>query len=330
MAKKRILTGDRPTGSLHLGHYVGSLKNRVRFQDEYDCFFIIADYQVFTDHLNDNIQISKNIREIAMDYLSVGIDPKKSSIFIQSEIPEIAQLTMYFSFLVSIARLNRNPTIKEELKAAKIKESEMSYGFLGYPVSQAADILALRANIVPVGEDQLPHLEQTREIAKRFNSVFKTDLFELPEALLGEVPRLSGLDGQKMSKSRNNAIYLKDSPEDVSKKVMKIFTDPTRIHADDPGHIEGNVLFEYFDAFDKNKEEVKKLKEEYKKGKIGDVPLKKKLGEVINEFLEPIREKRKEYESNPKLVEKVLEEGIEKTRKEAGETMRMVKEAIYK
>lgn len=330
MIKKRILTGDRPTGSLHLGHYVGSLKNRVRFQDEYDCFFIIADYQVFTDHLNDNIQISKNIREITMDYLSVGIDPRKSSIFIQSEIPEIAQLTMYFSFLVSIARLNRNPTIKEELKAAKIKESEMSYGFLGYPVSQAADILALRADIVPVGEDQLPHLEQTREIAKKFNNTFKTDLFKLPEALLGEVPRLSGLDGQKMSKSRNNAIYLKDSKEDVSKKVMKVFTDPTRVHADDPGHIEGNVLFEYFDAFDKDKEEVKSLKQEYKKGKIGDVPLKKRLGEVINEFLEPIREKRKEYESNPKLVEKVLEEGIEKTRKEAGETMKMVKEAIYK
>ncbi|GMX58750.1 MAG: tryptophan--tRNA ligase [Candidatus Microsyncoccus archaeolyticus] len=330
MKKKRILTGDRPTGSLHLGHYVGSLKNRVRFQDEYDCFFIIADYQVFTDHLNDNIQIEKNIREITMDYLSVGIDPKKSSIFIQSEIPEIAQLTMYFSFLVSIARLNRNPTIKEELKAAKIKESEMSYGFLGYPVSQAADILALRANIVPVGEDQLPHLEQTREIAKKFNNVFKTDLFELPEALLGEMPRLSGLDGQKMSKSRNNAIYLKDSKEDVSKKVMKVFTDPTRIHASDPGHIEGNVLFEYFDAFNKDKEEVKKLKEEYKKGKVGDVSLKKRLGEVINEFLEPIRERRKEYESKPKLIEKILEEGIEKTRKEAKETMKMVKEAIYK
>ena len=330
MTKKRILTGDRPTGSLHLGHYVGSLRNRVRFQEEYDCFFIIADYQVFTDHLNDNIQISKNIREITMDYLSVGIDPKKSSIFIQSEIPEIAQLTMYFSFLVSIARLNRNPTIKEELKAAKIKESEMSYGFLGYPVSQAADILALRANIVPVGEDQLPHLEQTREIAKKFNNVFKADLFELPEALLGEVPRLSGLDGQKMSKSRNNAIYLKDSKEDVAKKVMKVFTDPTRIHADDPGHIEGNVLFEYFDAFSKDKEEVSEFKKEYKKGKIGDVLLKKRLGEVINEFLEPIREKRKEYESHPMLVEKILEEGIEKTRKEAGKTMEMVKEAIYK
>lgn len=325
--KKKILTGDRPTGPLHLGHYVGSLKNRVKLQDDYDCFFIIADYQVLTDHLQDTKKISQNIKEIVLDYLSVGIDPLKSNIFIQSKIPEIAELTMYFSMLVTIPRLQRNPTVKEEVGASKIGKKEMSYGFLGYPVSQAADILVVRADVVPVGEDQLPHLEQTREIARSFNRIFGK-VFSEPEALLGEFPRLPGIDGQKMSKSRNNAIYLKDSPKEVEKKVMSAYTDPTRIHADDPGHIEGNVVFAYLDAFCDNKKEVEKLKEEYKKGKIGDVVVKKRLIEILNNFLDPIRKKRKEFESKPELVKEIIESGIENTSKEAKETLKLVREAM--
>jgi len=234
--KKRILTGDRPTGPLHLGHYVGSLENRVKLQNEYDCFFIIADYQVLTDHLYETKNVAQNIVEIMLDYLSIGLDPTKSTFFIQSRIPEIAELTMYFSMLVSLPRVQRNPTVKEEMKAAKIGKKEISYGFVGYPISQAADILVVRANLVPVGEDQLSHLEQTREIARTFNRIFGK-VFPVPEPLLGRFPRLPGIDGQKMSKSRNNAIYLKDTPEEVARKVMQTYTDPTRIHTTDPGHI---------------------------------------------------------------------------------------------
>lgn len=231
--KRRILTGDRPTGPLHLGHYVGSLRNRVKLQDDYECFFIIAGYQVLTDHLHETRKIPDNIREIVLDYLSVGIDPRKSSIFVQSMIPEIAELTMYFSMLVSLSRVQRNPTVKDEIKAAKIGKKEVSYGFVGYQISQAADILVVRANLVPVGEDQLPHLEQTREIARTFNRIFG-EVFPVPvpEALLGEFPRLPGIDGHKMSKSRNNAIFLKDSPEEVAKKlcehilILAVFMQP--------------------------------------------------------------------------------------------------------
>lgn len=326
--KKRILTGDRPTGSLHLGHYVGSLANRVKLQNEYDCFFIIADFQVLTDHLYETKQVVQNIREIVLDYLSIGIDPEKSSIFIQSRIPEIAELTMYFSMLVTVPRLQRNPTVKEEVQAAKISKKEMSYGFLGYPVSQAADILVVRADLVPVGEDQLPHLEQTREIARTFNRIFGK-VFPIPEALLGEFPRLPGIDGQKMSKSRHNAIYLKDSPEEVAKKVMRAYTDPTRIHATDPGHIEGNVVFAYLDVFHPNKQEVAALKQEYRKGKIGDVAVKKILQDVLNEFLDPIREKRKEFESKPNIIKDIIDAGIEKTQKEAKITLSLVREVMH-
>lgn len=326
--KKKILTGDRPTGALHLGHYVGSLRNRVKLQDDYECFFIIADYQVLTDHLYETGKIIQNVREIVLDYLSVGIDPKKSAIFIQSMIPEIAELTMYFSMLVSLSRVQRNPTVKDEIKTAQIKKEEVSYGFIGYPISQAADILAVRANLVPVGEDQLPHLEQTREIARTFNRIFG-EVFPVPEALLGEFPRLPGIDGQKMSKSRNNAIFLKDSPEEVAKKVMRAYTDPTRIHATDPGHLEGNVVFAYLDAFCQNQEELNELKSRYKKGTIGDVEVKKRLIEILNDFLNPIREKRKELEANPKLVEEVLTDGIEKTRREAKETLRLARKAMH-
>lgn len=326
--KKRILTGDRPTGVLHLGHYVGSLRNRVKLQDDYECFFIIADYQVLTDHLYGTEKIAQNIREIVLDYLSVGIDPKRSAIFVQSMIPEIAELTMYFSMLVSLSRVQRNPTVKDEIKAAKIGKKELSYGFVGYPISQAADILTVRANLVPVGEDQLPHLEQTREIARTFNRIFGK-VFPVPEALLGEFPRLPGIDGQKMSKSRNNAIFLKDSPEEVARKVMRAYTDPSRIHATDPGHLEGNVVFAYLDAFCPDQQELEELKSRYKKGTIGDVVVKKRLIEILNAFLSPIREKRKELGANPKIVKEVLVDGIDKTRKEAKETLKLVREAMH-
>lgn len=326
--QKRILTGDRPTGALHLGHYVGSLRNRVKLQDDHECFFIVADYQVLTDHLHETEKIAQNVREIVLDYLSVGIDPERSAIFIQSMIPEIAELTMYFSMLVSLSRVQRNPTVKDEIKVAKIGKKEVSYGFVGYPISQAADILAVRATLVPVGEDQLPHLEQTREIARTFNRVFG-EVFSVPEALLGEFPRLPGIDGQKMSKSRNNAISLKDSPEEVAKKVMRAYTDPTRIRATDPGYLEGNVVFAYLDAFCQNQEELEELKSRYKKGTIGDVVVKKRLIEILNAFLSPIRERRKNLEANPKIVGKVLSEGIEKTRKEARETLMLMREAMH-
>jgi len=326
--KKRILTGDRPTGPLHLGHYVGSLENRVKLQDKYECFFIIADYQVLTDHLDKTKEISENIKEIMLDYLSVGLDPEKSIFFIQSKIPEIAELTMYFSMLVTVPRLQRNPTVKEEFKSIGDSKRKISYGFLGYPISQAADILAIRAEIVPIGEDQLPHLEQTREIAQLFNRRFKK-IFPIPEPLLGRVPRLPGIDGQKMSKSRNNAIYLKDPSEMVAKKVMQAYTDPTRIHPTDPGHIEGNVVFAYLEAFCPDKEELEDLKDKYRKGKIGDVQVKKRLIEILNNFLKPIREKRKEFEFKPKLIREILLSGIEVTKKEAQETLKLVREAMH-
>jgi len=326
--KKRILTGDRPTGPLHIGHYVGSLANRVRLQEEYECFFIIADYQVLTDHLYETKEVAQNIQEIVLDWLSVGMDPEKSTFFIQSRIPEIAELTMYFSMLVTVPRLQRNPTVKEEVKAAKLGKKEMSYGFLGYPVSQAADILFVRADLVPVGADQLPHVEQTREIAQTFNRIFGK-VFPIPEALIGEFPRLPGIDGQKMSKSRNNAIYLKDSPEEVAKKVMRAYTDPTRIHATDPGHIEGNVVFAYLDAFNSDKEEMAQLKSEYRKGKIGDVTVKRRLIEVLNKFLDPIRERRREFESKPKVIKEAIISGTERAQKEGKETLKLVREAMH-
>lgn len=283
---------------------------------------------MLTDHLHETAKIAQNIREIVLDYLSVGIDPQKSSIFLQSMIPEIAELTMYFSMFTSLTRVQRNPTVKEEIKAANIGKKKVSYGFVGYPISQAADILVVRANLVPVGEDQLPHLELTREIARTFNKIFG-EVFPVPEALLGEFPRLPGIDGQKMSKSRNNAIFLKDSPEEIAKKVMRAYTDPTRIHATDPGHLKGNVVFTYLDAFCQDREELEQLKSKYKKGRIGDVEVKKRLIEILNAFLTPIRERRRELEANPKLVGEVLIDGIEKAKKEARETLKLVREAMH-
>lgn len=326
--RKRILTGDRPTGKLHLGHYVGSLKNRVKLQEEYECFFIIADLHTLTtkpDSKSIN-ELPANIKDLVLDYLSVGIDPKKSTIFIQSHIPEISELALLFSMLATISRLERVPTLKEMIRDLKI--ANPSYGLLGYPVLQAADILIVRANLVPVGKDQGSHIELTREIARRFNSAY-CEVFPEPESLIGGDITLVGTDGKaKMSKSLDNCIYLSDPQETVKKKVMKMYTDPKRIHPTDPGTVKGNPVFIYHDAFNKDKEEVEDLKKRYKKGTVGDVEVKEKLNKALNEFLEPIREKRNSFEKREGIVEGILSEGIRKTKKEAQKTLSMVKKAM--
>jgi len=322
--KKRILTGDRPTGPLHLGHYVGSLENRIKLQDKYDCFFIIADFQVLTDHLNQTKKIGQHIQEIVIDYLSIGIDPKKSTIFIQSQIPEISELTMYFSMMVSLARVKRNPTVKEEMKVSG--QSDISYGFVGYPISQAADILCVRADLVPVGEDQVAHVEQTREIARTFNRLFK-EIFPVPKALVGRMARLPGFDGQKMSKSRNNAIYLSDSVYEVKKKINSAITDRTRIHPTDKGHPDICNIFQYYKAFDPNN--YKEIEKSCREGEIGCVACKKKITSAICNFLKPIQEKRERYKKDKNYVREVLNCGNKRTREEAKRTLELVKEAIH-
>lgn len=325
--KKRILTGDRPTGPLHLGHYIGSLKNRVELQDKYEEFIIIADTQALTDNFEHPEKVRKNVLETALDYLSVGIDPQKTTIFIQSLVPEIAELTMYFLNLVTISRLEQNPTVRSEIKE-KGFEKILPAGFFMYPVSQAADIAVFNADLVPVGNDQLPMIEQTREIVRKFNRLYGKTLTE-PKEMLSEMPRLPGVDGkEKMSKSLGNVINLSDSSEVVRKQVMKIYTDPTRIHATDPGRIEGNIVFTYHDAFNPNKKEVDKMKEKYKKGKIGDVEIKEKLIDVLEELLNPIREKRKKYSKDLSEVENILLKGTQKARKAAAETMNCIRKAM--
>ncbi len=324
--RKRILTGDRPTGSLHLGHYVGTLANRVRLQDEYECFFIIADLHMLTTHYDRIPNIAENARQLVYDYLSVGIDPDRSTIYLQSLVPEVAELMLLFLMLVTVPRLQRVPTLKDQMQAANFETATM--GLLSYPVLQAADIMMVRAHLVPVGKDQASHLEVTREIAERFNTLYG-NVFPIPETLIGEVPTLVGTDGQtKMSKSLNNAIYLSDDEETVSQKVMKMYTDPTRLRATDPGHVEGNPVFQYHDAFNDNKEEVEDLKERYVAGRVGDVEVKKKLTAAINRFLTPIRERRKLAESKPGIVEQIVREGSRKAQLEARETLRLAKEAM--
>lgn len=325
--KKRILTGDRPTGPLHLGHYVGSLLNRVRLQDEYEQFVMIADVQALTDNFEHPEKVRDNVKELLLDYLAVGIDPEKTTIFIQSMIPEIAELTVFFLNLVTLERVLRNPTVKEEIKQ-KGYEKSLPAGFAMYPVSQAADITFLNADLVPVGEDQLPMIEQTREIVRKFNSLYGETLVE-PEALLGEVKRLPGIDGgHKMSKSLGNAIYLSDEAGVVTKKVMSMYTDPARIHPTDPGKVEGNPVFIYHDAFNLNKDEVTELKKRYRAGTVGDVEVKTRLAEVLNELLAPIRERRREFAGNSNRLDQILSQGIDKTRLEAKETMKRVRRAM--
>lgn len=327
--KKRILTGDRPTGKLHIGHFVGSLKNRVNLQDEYETFIMVADVQALTDNFDNPQKVHDNVVEVTMDNIAVGLDPKNVTFFIQSQIPEIAELTVFFMNLVTMSRLMRNPTVKDEITQKGFGES-LPVGFVNYPISQAADILFLKADLVPVGEDQLPMIEQTREIARRFNQIYG-NTFPEPEAKIGEVSRLIGTDGNaKMSKSIGNTIYLSDPEEEVNKKVMAMYTDPNRIKATDPGKVEGNPVFIYLDAFaqDSEKAQIEEYKKRYREGTVGDVEVKKYLAKIMNEFLTPIRERRREYEQNPELVVKILKEGTERAREEARKTMTEVRKAM--
>ena len=328
--KKRILTGDRPTGRLHIGHYFGSLQKRVEMQNSglYDPYILVADVQALTDNFNNPDKVRKNVREVVMDYLSVGIDPEKSTIFIQSMIPEIAELTVFYSNLVTIARLERNPTVKTEIaQKRELFGESVTYGFLGYPVSQAGDITAFSGELVPVGEDQLPLIEQCREIVRKLNSIYGEVLIE-PEAILSSGKRIKGLDGNvKMGKSLGNAIYLSDSPEEITRKVMSAVTDPKRIKKDDLGNPDVCMVAYYHQLFTE-KEEYENVCKECRAGARGCVACKKQLAQNIIKTLEPIREKRKYYEEHPELVDKILIEGTQKARKEAQETMRKVKKAM--
>jgi tryptophanyl-tRNA synthetase len=328
--KKRILTGDRPTGQQHLGHYVGSLKNRVALQHEYECFFIIADLHTLTtrpekEHVD---QLRQNIQDTVLDYLAVGIDPEISTIFVQSALPETYELNLICEMLVTLPRVARLPSIKDMARAAQIDEEAVPFGLVGYPVLQAADILLPRAHLVPVGKDNESHVEITREIARRFNRLYG-EVFPVPDALIGDVPTLVGTDGQgKMSKSLGNAILLSDDADAVQKKVRGMYTDPKRVRADIPGTVEGNPVFIYHDAFNPDLDEVNDLKERYRQGKVGDVEVKKKLAQAINDFLDPIRERRASYASQPGLVEEILIEGTGRMQAEARETMAQVFEAM--
>ena len=326
--KKRILTGDRPTGKLHIGHYFGSLQNRVKLQNEYETFIEVADVQALTDNFANPEKVKSNVKEIVMDQLAVGIDPNKATIFLQSMIPEIAELTVFYSNLVTIARLERNPTVKTEIaQKREIFGESVTYGFLGYPVSQAADITAFDATIIPVGEDQLPLIEQCREIVRKFNSIYGDVLIE-PEAVLSNEKRIKGLDGnEKMGKSLGNAIYLSDTEEEVNKKVKNAVTDPNTIKKDDLGNPDVCMVSYYHKLFS-TEEECKAVCEECKKGLRGCVACKKQLANNINKELEPIREKRRYYEEHPEIVDKILTEGTERARKEAKKTMEKVKKAM--
>lgn len=339
--KKIILTGDRPTGKLHIGHYVGSLKKRVELQnnDEYKQFVMIADAQALTDNFDNPKKIQDNLLEVLLDYLAVGINPKKTTIFIQSEISELTELTFYYMNLVNLSRLLRNPTVKEEVKLRGF-ENSIPIGFLTYPVSQAADITAFKANIIPVGDDQLPMIEQTREIVRSFNRLYKEVLVEPVAALPDnkESFRLPGIDGNaKMSKSLGNCIYLSDTEEELYQKVMKMYTDSKHIRIEDPGHIENNIVFTYLDVFIKEDSFIKylpeyknldELKEHYKKGGLGDVVIKKFLFKVLNEELSPIRQRRLEYLNKKDELMKILEEGTKEARTYARNTLKEVKEAM--
>ncbi len=327
MSKEIILTGDRPTGPLHLGHYVGSLLNRVKLQDEHKTYVLVADLQALTDNFDNPEKIRDNILQVMLDYLAVGIDPSKSTIFLQSRIPEIAELTIFYLNLVTVNRLSRNPTVKTEIRQKGFGES-VPAGFLTYPVHQAADITVVKGTLVPVGGDQLPMVEQTNEIVRSFNRIYGQVLPEA-KALVATAARLPGIDGKsKMSKSLGNAIFLSDDADTVAKKVMKMYTDPGHVRVEDPGKVEGNTVFSYLDIFDSNKDEVAELKNHYQKGGLGDVLLKKRLIEVLNGFLEPIRTKRKEYEQDTGEVMKILFDGTEVARETAQQTMKEVREAM--
>ncbi len=327
--KETILTGDRPTGPLHLGHYVGSLKQRVELQEIHKQFVMLADVQALTDNFDNPQKVRTNIFQVILDYLAVGIDPEKTTIFIQSMIPEIAELTIYYLNLVTINRLKRNPTVKTEIEQKGFEQS-VPAGFLMYPVHQAADITIFKGTIVPVGADQLPVIEQTNEIVRSFNRLYNTDVLKEAQALIPQkASRLPGIDGKaKMSKSLGNAIYLSDPADVVAQKVMKMYTDPNHLRITDPGNVEDNTVFMYLDIFDPLTQEVEALKDHYRKGGLGDVAIKKRLIDVLNNFLEPIRQRRAHFEKDPAYVLEVLKKGTAHAQETARATMAEIRTAL--
>jgi len=323
-----ILTGDRPTGPLHLGHFVGSLRNRVAYQDQYRQFVMLADAQALTDNMEDTGKVHRNVVEVALDYLAVGIDPAKTTIFIQSQVPELAELTFYYLNLVTVARLERNPTVKEEIRLRGF-ERDIPAGFLTYPASQAADISAFKATLVPVGEDQIPMIEQTNEIVRRFNRLVNRDILVETKALVPEIGRLPGIDGKaKMSKSLGNTINLSDSADQVKAAVKQVYTDPLHLQVADPGHLEGNVAFLYLDAFDTDKAALEEMKAHYVRGGLGDSMVKKRLDAVLQEMLAPIRARREEYAQDKGQVLQMLKEGTMNARAVAAATVDEVRRAL--
>lgn len=326
--RPRVLTGDRPTGRLHLGHWVGSLRKRVELQETHEVFLIIADLHTLTTRPEPEAiaEVPAHIREMVLDYLAVGIDPERCDIFVQSAVPETAELNLLLGMLVTLPRLERIPSIKEMAEAARLEA--LPFGLVGYPVLQAADILLPRANLVPVGRDNLPHVEVTRELARRFNHLYGP-VFPEPEPLLSMKAVLPGTNGlQKMSKSLDNAILLSDPAEEVTRRVMQMYTDPNRVRADIPGRVEGNPVFIYHDIFNPDLEEVADLKARYEAGRVGDVEVKRKLARALNDFLDPIRERRAEFAARPGLIEEVLAAGNRRMRREAAETMERVRCAM--
>lgn len=330
-SKKVVLTGDRPTGKLHIGHYVGSLKERVKMQNsgKYNMFIMIADQQALTDNARDPKKIHNSLIQVALDYLAVGLDPAKSTMYIQSQIPALSELNMYYLNLVTVSRLERNPTVKAEIQQKNFDRS-IPAGFLTYPVSQTADITAFKGELVPVGDDQEPMMEQAREIVRSFNNIYGDILVEpkgvFPPKGQGRIP---GLDGNaKMSKSLGNAIYLSDDEKTLQKKVMSMYTDPTHIHVEDPGHIEGNVVFTYLDIFDPDKEHVQELKDQYQAGGLGDVKIKRYLFEVLNNELKPIRERREEFAKDIPAVYDMLKQGCADANEVANQTLAEVRHAM--
>ena len=325
--KKILVTGDRPTGNLHLGHYVGTLENRIKLQDSFDCYFLIADLHMLTTHQDRVAHLKDNIIELVVDWMSVGLDPNKSCFYLQSKIPEISELTVLLSMLCSVPRIQRIPTLKEKITSMNLNDN-YSLGLLSYPVLMSSDILVFNASVVPVGEDQLSHVELTREIARRFNSTYKNLLVE-PDPMISKVSRLVGTDGQgKVSKSLNNSIYLSDPEKVVKKKVMKMFTDPNRTSADIPGKVEGNPLFIYHDIFNSNLAELEEFKDRYKRGKIGDVEVKDSLVRNINNFLDPIRQKRSEILRNKSEILDIIIEGSKRAREATRKNLELIKEAM--
>ena len=330
-SKKVVLTGDRPTGKLHIGHYVGSLKERVKMQNsgKYNMFIMIADQQALTDNARDPEKIHNSLIQVALDYLAVGLDPAKSTMYIQSQIPALSELNMYYLNLVTVSQLERNPTVKAEIQQKNFDRS-IPAGFLTYPVSQTADITAFKGELVPVGDDQEPMMEQAREIVRSFNNIYGDILVEpkgvFPPKGQGRIP---GLDGNaKMSKSLGNAIYLSDDEKTLQKKVMSMYTDPTHIHVEDPGHIEGNVVFTYLDIFDPDKEHVQELKDQYQAGGLGDVKIKRYLFEVLNNELKPIRERREEFAKDIPAVYDMLKQGCADANEVANQTLAEVRHAM--